>query len=345
MEVISIIHNKHDTSIRTVLMNKREASIFINEALKLKKINEIKTEVLEMEDNRFITKSFYNKETDIIYKIRDRNTYILIEHQSKVDKQMAKRIIEYIVEIIRRDEKEEKIKREKYKLPLVIPIVLYTGKEKWTAKQSIIEIQEKLDGYDNKGFGEYIIVDTNKYSKEKLLRNKGVLSKIILLDKAKNRKEMLEVYDEIEVEELSKGEKEIIKEYICNISTEFFRDEEVSKLRGKYEEEEGGKKMLADTIRMIRKQEGRKLGKRIAKRMAEEMAEEMAKEMAEEMAEEMAKKMVEEKTRKITENVAREQKKAIVYEMIKQDVDIKFIKQCTKLSEEDIEEVKKSYFK
>ena len=38
----------------------------------------------------------------------------------------------------------------------------------------------------------------------------------------------------------------------------------------------------------------------------------------------------------------REQKKEIVYEMIKQNADIKFIKQCTKLSEEDIEEVRKS---
>ena len=317
------MHNKHDTWARAILMHKKEASIFINLALRLKDKNKIIPEKLESQDNRFITKSFYNKETDIVYKLKNKNAYILIEHQSTVDKNMAKRIIEYIVEIIRKDEKDSYTKNTNYKLPLVIPIVLYTGKEKWTAKQSIIEIQEKLDGYDNKGFGEYIIVDTNKYSKEKLLRNKGVLSKIILLDKAKNRKEMLEVYDEIEVEELSKGEKEIIKEYICNISTEFFRDEEVSKLRGKYEEEEGGKKMLADTIRIIGKQEVRKLGKRIAKRMAEEMAKEMAEEMA--------------------ENVVREQKKEIVYEMIKQNADIKFIKQCTKLSEEDIEEVRKGY--
>ena len=106
------MHNKHDTWARAILMHKKEASIFINLALRLKDKNKIIPEKLEPQDNRFITKSFYNKETDIIYKLKNKNAYILIEHQSTVDKHMAKRIIEYIVEIIRKDEKENKIKEK-----------------------------------------------------------------------------------------------------------------------------------------------------------------------------------------------------------------------------------------
>ena len=34
----------------------------------------------------------------------------------------------------------EKFGKKNYKLPLVIPIVLYTGKQKWKVKESIREV-------------------------------------------------------------------------------------------------------------------------------------------------------------------------------------------------------------
>ena len=78
--------NVHDTSFRNVLANKREAYLFINNTLKLKNTeNEIAMEQLEQCDNRYITKTYYNKETHIVYKIKNRQIYFIIEHQSSVD--------------------------------------------------------------------------------------------------------------------------------------------------------------------------------------------------------------------------------------------------------------------
>ena len=59
---------------------------------------------------------------------------------------MPYRILEYEIEIMKSAIDIKKVKNKEYKLPLVIPIVLYTGKKKWDAKRYLEESQEKLDG-------------------------------------------------------------------------------------------------------------------------------------------------------------------------------------------------------
>ena len=48
---------------------------------------------------------------------------------------MPYRILEYETEIMKSAIDIRKVKNKEYKLPLVIPIVLYTGKKKWDAKR------------------------------------------------------------------------------------------------------------------------------------------------------------------------------------------------------------------
>lgn len=323
-----MINNKHDTWARAVLMNKKEASIFINLALELKEEYKIEENKLILQDNRFVTKSFYNKETDILYKIENKNVYVLIEHQSTVDKHMAKRIIEYIVEIIRKDEKNRKIEDSKYKLPLVIPIVLYTGKRKWKAEKSIIQIQERLPGYKNENFGEYVLIDTNEYNEEKLLNTKGILSKIILLDKTKCSKEIEEMYDKIEANKLSKEEKVMLNEYMCNISVDLISEDKFKELREKYKIEEGGKQMLVETLRKEIKREGKKLGEKLAKDLAKELVEKETKEIRKEAKKEGMKQG----------QIIGLEKVAKV--MLKENIDIETIKRCTLLSDEKLKKLK-----
>ena len=85
-----------------MLSYKREACIFINKVLGLKDTEyEISIDKLEKCDTSFITKSYYCKETDVIYRRTDMEVYFLIEHQSSVDSNMPARIVEYAVEILR----------------------------------------------------------------------------------------------------------------------------------------------------------------------------------------------------------------------------------------------------
>ena len=105
-----------------------------------------------------MNKIFQNREADIVYKYKDKNIFFLIEHQTKIDYTMPYRIVEYEIEIMKSAVDIRKIKNKEYKLPLVVPIVLYTGKKKWDAKRYLEESQETLDGVKIKA-GNYNLVD------------------------------------------------------------------------------------------------------------------------------------------------------------------------------------------
>ena len=258
------IKNIHDTSFRNVLANKREAYLFINSVLKLKGTeNEIGMEELEQCNNRYITKAYYNKETDILYKIKNRPVFILIEHQSSVDYTMPERIIEYLVEILRKYNIErKKIKNKISTIPTIIPIVLYTGNKKWNVKTYLGENQQKVPGFKSIEFGRYILVDTNKYKEEELIEEDGALSKILLLEKSKD---VEKTYKKIKYEDLKEYEKELIDEYTCNVAARVLPELKIEEIREKLRKKEGGKSMLADALLKMKENyiiEGRKEGRK-----------------------------------------------------------------------------------
>ena len=169
IKTITRIYQEHDKIFRKILDDKKEAIKFITKALKVKFT--IQEEEIEKYNSRYVTNMLKNTEPDVIYKIKDKNIYIEIEHQTKIDYTMPVRIMEYKYAIIKSAIEKEKLKEEGYEIPKVIPIVLYTGKSKWNAtgvyktktKKEIENITKELQD-------KYIIVDVNKYSKEQLLK-------------------------------------------------------------------------------------------------------------------------------------------------------------------------------
>ena len=239
--------------------------MFINKVLGLKNTKyEISKDKLEKCDTSFITKAYYNKEADVIYKRTDMEVYFLIEHQSTVDKNMSVRILEYEVEILRdiiknkeKNKSNKKNKTEPKENPTIIPIVLYTGEEKWNEKTYITETQIQMPGYRNKEFGRYILVDANKYQEEELLNEEGALSKIILLEKSNN---IEATYKKISKRKLKKYVKEIIYEYTCNVARLLLSEKTVEEIKEKYKNKQGGESMLLDYL-IKAKEEGIVIGR------------------------------------------------------------------------------------
>ena len=266
----NLIYNAHDTSIRKILSNKEEVALFINKVLKLSKINqEIKADMLERYETSLITKSYLNREADIIYKRKDMDVFFLIEHQSRIDYNMPIRIIEYVTGIITNYwySNKEKIANRKY--PLVIPIVLYIGKNKWNVERHISSRQVNMPGYKAE-YGKYTVFDANNYKESELLQEKGVLSKIILLEKTKDEKELEDNYIKISKEHLSQKEKDMIIEYLCNISSTKLSSKKVKEIKKLFMK--GEKSMLAEIFkekerkaRLGGKREGKREGKKEGK--------------------------------------------------------------------------------
>ena len=176
---------------------------------------------------------------------------------------MPYRILEYEIEIMKSAVDIRKIKNKEYKLPLVIPIVLYTGKKKWDAKRYLEESQETLDGVKIKA-GNYNLVDINDFTKEELLQGKTLTSKMMLLEKSESTEETIEMLEKI-IPCIKKDDEELLKRIISILFGEKIGEEKTKELIEKINGGDG--KMLA-VVDMIRNENqmyinmGRKEGRK-----------------------------------------------------------------------------------
>ena len=185
------LNKKHDKLFKEILSDKKEAVKFINNYLNLCLVESD----IEKYEKEFRTNGFYNIETDIVYKLKEKNVFILIEHQSSVDLKMAYRVLCYKNAIIESAIDKKRLKERNYKIPKVIAIVLYTGKRKWNSL-SINDIEEKIDGYENPN-NEYHLIDSNEFSRNKLLSDNLITSKAMLIEKSKNKDELYKNIEDV----------------------------------------------------------------------------------------------------------------------------------------------------
>ena len=251
------INNEHDKIFRTVLDKKTDVSKFLNKFLGLN----IKTEELEKYNSSYIDPKFKNKEADIVYRIKDKNIFLLIEHQTKIDKKMPIRLLEYSATII-----ESAIEDTKYKpKPRVIPIVLYTGKTKWKIENETIEKQQffkEVKLID----GEFNLIDINDFSKKELLEDDIFITKMMLVEKCKDEIEMVQALEKIE-NKIKEEDKSTFRRIVKEIWSLRIGTENANKILEKIEEGSGNmmavmEMLLAENEKYINigRQEGRQEG-------------------------------------------------------------------------------------
>ena len=276
------INNEHDKIFRTVLDKKTDVSKFLNKFLGLN----IKTEELEKYNSSYIDPKFKNKEADIVYRIKDKNIFLLIEHQTKIDKKMPIRLLEYSATII-----ESAIEDTKYKpKPRVIPIVLYTGKTKWKIENETIEKQQffkEVKLID----GEFNLIDINDFSKKELLEDDIFITKMMLVEKCKDEIEMVQALEKIE-NKIKEEDKSTFRRIVKEIWSLRIGTENASKILEKIEEGSGNmmavmEMLLAENEKYINigRQEGMKKGRleggkqKIKEIVQKMLAENFTKEM------------------------------------------------------------------
>ncbi len=200
------VNHEHDKIFRKMLEDKKEVVKLINKTLNLNNKQKINPEDIEKYTSSFVSQELKNQESDIIYKLKDRNIFFLIEHQTKIDYSMPIRILEYEYEIIKSAIDYKKIKRKAYKIPAVTAIVVYSGDKPWNVERYIEDKQEKLIENEKVKLAKYYVVDVNNFSKEELLKDESLLSKIMLIEKTRKTNELVKYLEEIVKEMNSKKE-------------------------------------------------------------------------------------------------------------------------------------------
>ena len=128
------VHQPHDKIFKTVLDEKSQMVALLNRVLQLKV--ELSEDDIEKYNNEHINYMFENSDSDVVYKMKKKGIFFLIEHQRKIDYNMPKRILEYEVEIIKEAVKGKNMTKKEHTLPRVIPIVIYTGNGKCNRRRT-----------------------------------------------------------------------------------------------------------------------------------------------------------------------------------------------------------------
>ena len=169
----------------------------------------IKSEKMELYNKEYITTMFEKMESDIVYKISEKNTYIIIEHQSTVDKSMPYRMFQYTAELLREVIDKEKsiegilkaleqinkklsINSDKRQMQLFITIVRYvllSINDEETRKKLEKEI-EKMKGVEENMLHATMVLNEAFEKREKKGKSEGVKNEKIATAKRLLKKKM-----------------------------------------------------------------------------------------------------------------------------------------------------------
>lgn len=121
-------------------------------------------------------KSITDKQNNnIICKIQDREIFILIKVISKIDANITYKMFEHSLNIIKKWNEEEKIENKRY--PIVIPIVIYLGKQKWNLNYCDIYSKVNYIKFEkNRMNFSYNIIDVNNLEITKLQNMKSYIA-------------------------------------------------------------------------------------------------------------------------------------------------------------------------
>lgn len=225
---IKEIDKKHDKMFRNILSRKTEMVKFLNDFLSFKeKVKE--TQIIQCHTD-LITSRYEERRSDIIYKLKEKPVYFLLEHQSTIDKNMPLRIWEYIGEIMRRENRIQKV------YPVVIPIIIYTGFKRWKLETNFKKLQYQARNYQNYQIDlAYNLIALQDYSFEELFAKNTLLSSIMIMEKCKDKEELILQLDNI-IEQMSDTKDlEAIAEMITNIIQNRIGKEETRKMLEKIE--------------------------------------------------------------------------------------------------------------
>jgi len=306
------IHNPHDKGYKYILSIKRLFAELLRSFVDQGWAKNIKPEDVELVDKSFILPDFKNREADLVYKVNidGSNIYFyLLELQSSVDFQMPYRLLLYMVEIWRtvlKDIDKREAAKKDFRLPVIVPCVLYNGKDTWTAKRSFKETLLKYEDFGDLVVNfQYILFDVRRYKDKDLLELANLIASVFFLEKTTEQTDdLLERLKEVleKLKGISSEDEFILYNWLKKILIK--GNAELEEIDGIYfnKEGKGGNNMVSAIERVLKKEK------------------------------------MDAKKEGIKEGI-KETKIQIAQEMLKEGNTIEYVSRITKISIEEVEEI------
>jgi predicted transposase/invertase (TIGR01784 family) len=182
---------KYDEGFKDILSNERRFLEFLQKYIAAPWTENISLKDVEKFNTSFTTGEYKDLESDIIYKLKINGSevyfYVLVELQSSVDYTMPFRLLRYMMKLLEHIfQNKDKNEREHkgFRLPAVIPIILYNGDDLWTVVRTFQEYTENGDIFGNNIVNfEYLLFDLRRKDEDLLLSSRKLLDIVFALDK------------------------------------------------------------------------------------------------------------------------------------------------------------------
>ena len=184
-------NQKHDEGYKYILSKASNFLHFLKKYFPAPWTADISVGDLENVKESFVTKEYSKIDSDLIYKLKlggsDVYFYVLVELQSRVDQTMPFRLLRYMVELLNyifKNKEEKSRERKDFRLPAVVPIILYDGERPWTAVKSFKEYTENYEIFGNNIIDfEYLLLDLNRTDDSAILPVQKLLDAAFSLTK------------------------------------------------------------------------------------------------------------------------------------------------------------------
>ncbi|NJL28749.1 MAG: DUF4351 domain-containing protein [Thermoanaerobaculia bacterium] len=183
-------------------------------------------ETLEKVSERDISDLLIRREKDLVWRLRFYDAgsresgwlyvYLHLEFQSKVDPMMSLRMVTHKV-LLFQDLARRKELTTSGRLPPILSIVVYTGKEPWTAARSLPELIEPLSGLVEGDLPEslsllsYHLVEERSLPPEQLAVQPGLVARLFEMERGGAPEQLQRAVDKL-VEELGGPEWQDLSE-------------------------------------------------------------------------------------------------------------------------------------
>ncbi|MWJ27647.1 transposase [Halomonas sp. ZH2S] len=201
-------HNYHDTGYKELFSYPEFVQQLIEGFAPAEIAELMDFTTLKNHSGNYITPLFEEKFEDVVWSVevtwqgvtQEVFLYILLEFQSSVDRSMPIRLMHYVACFYDHLLKNGTTTPHKG-LPPILPIVLYNGAERWTARQDIYDMVRPeppafLQVYQP--HLRYYLIDEGRYTDEELGLRQTPLSGVFSIEKAStNRKGLQQAVDRV----------------------------------------------------------------------------------------------------------------------------------------------------
>ncbi len=221
---------QHDLSYRLFFSHARMVCDLLREMIGEAWVELLDFTSAERVNASFVSNKWKNRESDVIWKFRRRDTgdpvyvYVLLEFQSRPDRYMPVRLMTYTGMFYEQLIAEGRLPPSG-RLPLVIPIVVYNGLGSWGTPLDLAELIERFDPSAESYVPHlrYKLVHEAAYSAEELGAKQSPVADLFRLEQSTSWKDVLAGVERLEEHVEPGTEPELYRAFVGWLREVIFR--------------------------------------------------------------------------------------------------------------------------